>query len=713
MHRFRYIMILLFLASVLVAQTTNNIKGRITDAETGEGLPGVNITINGTVLGAASDAEGYFTVSDIPIGSYSLTISMMGYKRLVVSDIRVSIGQPTVQNFKLEPTVIEAQALEVTANKRRQSITDSPVSIGVMTARSFSRMNKIYIDDVLEYASGVNIIGGEMNIRGSSGFSYGAGSRVLLLIDGVPVMPGDSGNIKWDIVPATQIERVEIIKGAGSALYGSSAMGGVVNIITKKASDKPTTNVRLSAGSYDTPAFQEWKWSDRLRTFNDIDIDHTQKVGQRSEILVAAGRHQGMGFAQNTEYLRHNASLKFRTQLSGTQNLTFSSNWDKGEREDGLMWRSQRQALEVNPEARGDYVASEKFSSNLFHRLIVNKSLALNTRASYFHNYWKNFFHDNLNASTADRYGLEVQGDWAISTTNNLIFGIEDAWDHVSSGLVGMHDQYSIAGYLQNERTLFSTLNLTLGLRYDYYSVDNGFNDSNWSPKLGLVWHTQPFLTLRASSGSGFRAASMSERFSDSIYSGLRIIPNPNLKSERAWSHEIGINLTPSSFLYIDVSGFWSDYWDLIEPLPDANQVVQFTNLTRARIIGIESIVKFLLGKNFSADLGYTFLVPRDLELDETLAYRPQHLLTGSINYSIGTFDLGSEFRFASRYDKVLVYPADDRVDHKVVNMRLTKHFQNLDISLNANNIFNYNYTARERILEPIRHYVLTVSSKF
>ncbi len=98
-------------------------------------------------------------------------------------------------------------------------------------------------------------------------------------------------------------------------------------------------------------------------------------------------------------------------------------------------------------------------------------------------------------------------------------------------GLVGDHDQYVISGYLQNERKLLANLSLTLGMRYDYQKVDTGFKDENWSPKIGLVWHARPWLCLRGSSGRGFRAASMSERFSDSIYSGLRLLPNPDLKS--------------------------------------------------------------------------------------------------------------------------------------------------------------------------------------
>ncbi len=715
MSKFHLIIITLFLSVTILwcAKPAGTITGRVFDEKSDSPLPGVNISLIGTVMGAASNADGYFKISNVPVGIYTLRATMMGYKQ-AEKNVTVQVNDTVTVFFQLEETILETPELEVTANKRRQSIQDSPVSVGLMTRRDVKRYNKINVDEILEYASGVNFIGSQINIRGSSGFSYGAGSRVLFLVDGVPVMPGDSGDIKWNLVPTTQIERVEIIKGAGSALYGSSALGGVINIITKKASPKPETHVRLSSGAYDEPLHEEWQWSDRLRYFNQINIDHTRKIGEHSEIFVAAGRQHTLGYAQNSEKLRHNASAKYQTQFAGTHNLTISSNYESGKTEDALMWRSQRRALEVAPEALGDYVRSNKFGLNLFHRWVMQKNVALSTRLSYFRNYWKNLFHDNNNASTAHRYGLEVQGELQLSRENSLIFGTEESWDHVISGLVGSHDQYALSGYIQNERPLFiSTLKATLGARYDYHYVDTGYSDSKVSPKVGLVWHAQPYLTFRASSGRGFRSASMSERFSDSVYSGLRIKPNPDLQSETSWSHDLALNWRPVPFLYLDVAGFWSDYWDLIEPEPNENQVIQFINLTRARITGVETMLKFIPTRHLFFDIGYTVMQPQNVETEETLAYRPNHLLTASTSYRLGSVDIGADFRYVSRFDAVKLYPHEDRVPQKVLDLRLTYHWNQIDFRINANNVFNYNYTQRERMLEPIRHYVMTVSGSF
>jgi iron complex outermembrane receptor protein len=277
---------------------------------------------------------------------------------------------------------------------------------------------------------------------------------------------------------------------------------------------------------------------------------------------------------------------------------------------------------------------------------------------------------------------------------------------------VGDHGQYILAGFLQNEFKMITNVHLTLGLRYDYQYVDNGFDDSQWSPKVGMVWHAQDFLRVRASSGGGFRVASMSERFPDGLYSGLTIIPNPWLKSETAWSHEIGVNLNPSPFVYLDIAGFWNDYWDMIEPKPDPNQVIQFINVTRARIAGVETNLKVLAFKNFGFDIGYTWMDPYDIELDTTLAYRPRHILTTALTYTLDKLELGVNFRYVSKFERVEVYPNDDRVDQQVLDLRTAYNFGQLRLGINVNNVFNYNYTQMERTLLPIRHYVVTLGAR-
>ncbi|HOH07516.1 MAG TPA: TonB-dependent receptor, partial [bacterium] len=699
----------LLLPGAILAHT-GRISGRVIDARSREPIPGANVMIQGTVLGVNSDAEGRFSINSLAPGNYELRVSAVGYLVFNRRGIALTADQTVTLDVTLEPTLIESGEVVVSASKRRQSLEDSPTSVGVMTTRELAQKNQVYLDRVLEHASGVNFIGSQINIRGSSGYNYGAGSRVLMLIDGVPVMPGDSGDIKWSMVPASQVDHVEIVKGAGSALYGSSALGGVVNVITKEASANPVTHVRFSAGFYDKPLYAEWRWTDRLLHFDDLDVDHSRRIG-KSNVMVALGRHQSTGYAQNGWYQRLNGLFKWQRQLTPKANLTLSSNFETNDNGTGLMWRSQSEALSVAPEAIGDKVKSDKFGFNLFHRWAASSRFALNTRLSYFRNFWKNYFHDNLNASQANRIGLEIQGDYQFSNINALTFGTEESWDIVESGLVGDHTQYVISGYIQNERRLLAGLALTLGARYDLQRVDTGFQDENLSPKVGLVWHARPWLSLRGSSGSGFRAASMSERFSNSVYSGLQLIPNPDLKSETAWSHEAGATLILLPMLSLDISSFRSDYWDLIEPEPTVTQEIQFTNVTRARISGIETGLRLQPGiPGLSLQSAYTWMDPRDLELDQTLAYRPRQISQTTLLYTAGPFEISADYRYISRLDNVKLYPSEDRVAQKTLDLHLTWHYRDWSLSGHINNARNHNHTQMERTLQPIRSYMLTLS---
>jgi outer membrane receptor for ferrienterochelin and colicins len=710
-----YALVILFFVTSTIARDTGKITGRVLDNKSQEPLPGANILLVGTVLGTSSNLDGFFTITRIPAGSYELQISMMGYKQKQLK-LRVQNDQTlNLGTIALETTIIETPELLITANKRRQNIQDSPVSVGVMTRRDLKRKNHVYIDKLLQYASGVNFIGSQINIRGSSGYNYGAGSRVLFLVDGVPVMPGDSGDIKWDLVPVNQIERIEIIKGAGSALYGSSALGGVINIITKQALANPVTHIRFSAGMYDDPAYETWQWTDRTLHFDNINIDHTRQLSSKADLFLAAGRQQSTGYAQNGHYQRINASAKLSLKTSQQSNLTLSSHYEGGERGTQLLWKSQRYALESNPEALGDHVRSNKFSLYGIHNWAVNKRVGLKSRVSYFRNTWKNIFHDNISASTAQRIGLEVQSDFQFTENHSLIMGMEEAWDHVNSDLVGDHDQNMISFYIQDEQIVWHTVHLSAGVRYDHQWVDIGFNDSRWSPKIGLVWHVLDRFTLRASSGSGFRAASMSERFSDSIYSGLRLLPNPDLKSETAWSHEIGFYARPLPFLFVNIAGFYNDYWDLIEPEPDANQNIRFTNVTRARITGIESHVQMVIPVlRWITDVSYTVLDPQDLDHDIPLAYRPKSMLTVSTSYRYKVAQAGIDYRYIARLDQeaVKLYPNDDRVPQKIWDAHLSLFWKNWELAAHVKNLFNHNHTQVERTLLPIRHYLLTLSSE-
>ena len=190
-------------------------------------------------------------------------------------------------------------------------------------------------------------------------------------------------------------------------------------------------------------------------------------------------------------------------------------------------------------------------------------------------------------------------------------------------------------------------MNITLGARFDYTTVDSDLSDSELSPKLGFVWHLSKVSTIKLYTGKGFRAPSISERFPPVVASGHKVIPNLTLMPETAWSNEISFSTRLSSGLLFDAAFFSNDYWDLIEPVPDISNAIQFVNITRARISGLETTIGFaLLNNRLTGQVGYTYLNPRDLELDETLAYRSKHMFNSSINGRYRMLEMGFDYKY-------------------------------------------------------------------
>ena len=699
---------------LILGQSDNNygsLGGTISDVETGGPLPGANILLMRTLMGASSDLEGNFIVNKIPAGNYDVKATMMGYKSQTVP-IVIKSGEKTNISFKLAETVIESPTLIVTASKKAQSFQDVPNSVSIISLKEIERRNKPYLDEILEYVPGINMMVGDVNIRGSSGFSLGAGSRVLLLLDGIPMMPGDSGDIKWSIVPTSQIERVEIVKGAGSALYGSHALGGVINIITKEPKLKPTTHLKLSSGIYNKPHYPEWNWTDKMLTFSQIDITHSRNWKNIS-LVISGGRRETTGYQENGWKNIYNLSGKINYKFNQQSTLTLQSNLSSGDYGEIYQWQNQTHPYQMPPPSVGDWVNSNKFSLNSVYRQLLNSKFTYKIRTSYFHNNFQHHYENN-DYSKANKLGIEIQADYMPSKIHTFTMGIEGIYDNTKSSIWGIHHAYTWAGYIQDEFRLHNSLSLTLGSRFDYHYVDIGKEDNQFNPKLGLNFRPGIFTTMRASIGRGFRAPTLAEMFTDTYQSGFKVFPNPDLKTEKAWSYEIGINQLISDKLILDFALFYNDYKNFIEPFKDDFFNVQFINVPKARIRGLEFAAQGSLWKHFLLfNFGYTYMDPINLDTKETLAYRTRHLFTSGITLNYFIFEAGIDYRHISRLEKVSVSPLDDRVPQKIWDARISTTISGLMLSLNVNNIFQYNYTQVEKNIAPPRHFVFTVNREF
>jgi outer membrane receptor protein involved in Fe transport len=264
----------------LRAQSTGTLKGVVTDAATKETIIGAVVyNVSDKTRGVVSDVDGNYVLPLNP-GKDTIvcTIISMQPDTFIVDDP----SKDAVHNFHLRSGSQQLETYVVSAGKYERKLEEITVSMEVLKPSIIENKNSSNIKDVLEQVPGLNILDGEPQIRGGSGFDFGVGTRVAILIDGLPALSGDGSALAWSFIPLENVEQVEVIKGASSVTYGSSALSGSINVRTAYAKDKPVTMVSLSEGMYDAPSVPGTKWTERttglngLPTFSSLSFMHAE-----------------------------------------------------------------------------------------------------------------------------------------------------------------------------------------------------------------------------------------------------------------------------------------------------------------------------------------------------------------------------------------------------------------------------------------------------
>jgi iron complex outermembrane receptor protein len=343
----------------------------------------------GTALGAASGEDGRFVIRGMPAGTYVLSASLIGYRPALVRDVRAASGEPAEVAIRLTPSAVEVPGVVVTAGKRAQSFEEAPVSVSVLGGAEIAARNATTLDEALDVAPGVHMVGGQVSVRGSSGYSRGTGSRVLVLVDGFPSLSADLGDVKWDAIPVGQIDRVEVVKGAGSALYGTGALGGVINVLTKSPTETPEARIHLLGGVYTDPLFPSWKWTDRTLYFSGVDASFSRKV-KDFRFLVAGARRYSTGDRENGRSSKYSGFGKFQYAFSPKTAAMLVLNGASEDHDVTIQWKDRNQPLEIPDGALGDKTVSRKLNVNAQLDHLVSRRFATRIRTSLFRTWFDN-----------------------------------------------------------------------------------------------------------------------------------------------------------------------------------------------------------------------------------------------------------------------------------------------------------------------------------
>lgn len=293
-----FMLFALLSCSSLWAQTIT-LKGTVTD-KAKQAIAGAEIAVADGETGGITDDAGAFSIPFEKNSRTSIKILVVfpGYDNY---EENITLGAETEITKKIVMGNASTKEVVITASKggAQQESKDVTVSIQVVKQESIDLQATPNIDKVIVQTPGVDNLDGQLSIRGSSGFSYGAGSRVMVLLDGLPLISGDAGSAELSMIPVDNIAQVEVLKGASSVLYGSSALGGVVNIITGDPSDKPRTSIRIRQGFFDRPSNKDLDWDGSSSAYYaSAHLFHQRKVGDfsftaQTDLIKESGYRSG------------------------------------------------------------------------------------------------------------------------------------------------------------------------------------------------------------------------------------------------------------------------------------------------------------------------------------------------------------------------------------------------------------------------------------
>lgn len=720
MKRIVFILIIFFLTFPVIAQ---NIKGYVYSSGNIP-LQGATVKLIGTSIGLITSDKGYFEFKEVKPGRYTLEVSYVGYRKQ-----NVEVAAPYnlgALSILLTEDIITTDQVIVTASKHEEKIEDLPVSAIVLLPYSIENRNRVSLDEALRYVPGIKMSMDQISVRGSSGYSKGAGTRVLTAIDGVPIYTGDTGEIIWEMIPISNIERVEIIKGPASSLYGSTAIGGVINVITKTIYEKPVTQFSSYAGFYSNPYYSQWKWSPRTRTFYGIGINHSNTIGNTGYSLTLK-KVENDGYRENDFSKRILGYTKINFQIDSSNTLSFFVNYLNMKRGNFLYWKDGANGLVPKDEDNGKIVKSDRWFGSMIYKHKFSTVFSTELKSSIYNSHFEGIGIE-VTASESNLIRNELLAHWNASNSIMLTTGTEFSYSSISSDIFKSKNFKTLSFYTQAEYKGIENLIATFGARYDYIKLDSLTGANAVTPKIGLNYKIGDKIILRSSFGTGFRAPTPAEVFTSSGVGGIPIKENPDLTFEKSISVDAGLIYKPAPNISFDISLFYNEYENFIEPVLIRSGYIQFVNLPKAKTAGFEFINRAILFNGLvTTNAGYSYLWSRDIENNAPMKQRPAHSVYASLEVNPKPFEFIIDFRFMSKAERIedditrppfsLVIDGEKRVDVYVTDITAGYNFSigliPVKIYLYCKNLFNYNYVEFIGNVAPIRSYSVSLDLFF
>ncbi|MBT2560149.1 TonB-dependent receptor [Pedobacter sp. ISL-68] len=636
--------------TALIAQTRGGLKGIVVD-ELGKPLLGATIRLEPDRHMTETDSKGEFTLKNIFPGTYTINVTMIGFKAYSGKTI-ITLGK--VSTTKLHMDASQSELTEVAVSGTRSAPDNlieaerSAMPVTVISRRTIELMGSRRLDEVLKEQTGVaivNNIGGGARSVGVQMQGFGS-EYVMILIDGQPMVGRNSGNFDLSRISVSNIERIEIIKGATSCLFGSEALGGAINIITRHGALQPQALVSMQYGS--------------LNIMDATLEGETPFAAQRGSVNFSANYYRADGFNTDPNFILgggssapyDNYALQGRARYRVAKNSTFGVSGRYGLRK---SFMSKDFGLGI---VSGD--SQDEKDLNLSATFDHNFSSAMRSMSRY---YFSNFSADQSVAwqqtgATASSdvfrqtlHRFEQQFTYAIDNSIKFTGGLGGSLENMND--VALTDPGTLStafGYVQGDWQLSERLGAVGGLRYDHTNSFGG----KLNPSLGIQYHILPTFTLKAGAGTGFKAPDFKQRYQvfynpavnylvigkDVLRQTLEQLQregqiseiNQNLlnrldgplQAERSTSLNTGFIWQPSRSLKIEGGVFLHNIRNQINSLTIATgsnnrQIYTYQNIARAVNKGIDISIAAKPLKDLELSAGYQYLIAKDKSVADSI----------------------------------------------------------------------------------------------
>jgi outer membrane receptor for ferrienterochelin and colicins len=707
--------IILTLGIVSSYAQTNNLSGKV--FSNGKALSYANIYLKKTKLGTSSDENGFFQIKNIPDGTYTLLVSSIGYKTKNVN-ITFSENKNIVKNFSLS----ENNSLEeivISGTLRPVTKSNSPVSVEVYSPTFFKKNPTPSIFESLQNVNGVrpqlncNVCNtGDIHINGLEG------PYTFVLIDGMPIVSGLSTVYGLTGIPQALIERVEVVKGPASTLYGSEAVGGIINIITKKPTNAPVLSTDIlssSWGEVNTDIGLRYQLSDKTQGLLGINYFNYQNTIDNNND----------GFTDLTLQNRISIFNKININRKSNKIFTIAGRYVYEDRWGGEMdWKKKYRGTDIK---YGESIYTNRWETFGTYQLPTSENI--NFQFSANGHYQDSFYGtDGYDAEQLIGFGQFVYNK-QIKEKHDVLLGIAYRYTFYDDNTFATFENDGITNnpsvthlpgvFAQDEIGINERNKLLIGARWDYNSI----HGSIFSPRLNYKWNSKDNSNiLRFSVGNGFRVANVFTEDHAALTGAREVEFEGKLQPETSWNTNINyvkkIN-TENTFITLDASAFYTYFDNRILPdyETDPNKIIYANLEGHAVSKGVSLNTDMTFTNGLSINLGATLM---NVSITENGIKRRQ-LLTESFS---GVWSISYKFNRSFTIDYTgnlygpmrlpLISDTDPRAEESpwfsIQNIQLTKKFSNsFEIYGGVKNLLNFTPAANSiaRSFDPFDNEVI------